>query len=107
MSKKIGVNYQYVNDSCYQNVIVYFIFCTSLNISICRFSCHLTSKYKPHRRRIYTEEKAQVVSAVWGTEFIQFLATRAILQFGEKDEFFLFFNSSLSSYHPGAKQLAR
>ena len=27
-----------------------------------------------HRRRINTEEKAQVVAAVWETEFIQFLA---------------------------------
>ena len=30
------------------------------------------------RRRIKTEEKAKVVAAVWGTEFIQFLATLAI-----------------------------
>ena len=27
-----------------------------------------------HRRRIYTEEKAKVVTAVWGTECIPFLA---------------------------------
>ena len=26
---------------------------------------------------IYTEEKAKLVAAVWGTEFIQFLATLA------------------------------
>ena len=32
-----------------------------------------------HRRRINTEEKAKVVAAVWGTEFIQFLAALAIL----------------------------
>ena len=32
-----------------------------------------------HRRRIKTEEKAKVVTAVWGTEFIQFLAAPAIL----------------------------
>ena len=32
-----------------------------------------------HRRRIYTEEKAKVVAAVWGTECIQFLATLAVL----------------------------
>ena len=33
-----------------------------------------------HRRRINTEEKAQVVAAVWGTELlIQFLAVLAIL----------------------------
>ena len=27
----------------------------------------------PYCRRIKTEEKAKVVAAVWGTEFIQFL----------------------------------
>ena len=32
-----------------------------------------------HRRRIYTEEKAKVVAAVWGTEFIDFLAALALL----------------------------
>ena len=32
-----------------------------------------------HRRRMYTEEKAKVVAAVWGIEFIQFLAALAIL----------------------------
>ena len=31
------------------------------------------------RRRIKTEEKAKVVAAVWGKEFIQFLAALAIL----------------------------
>ena len=30
-----------------------------------------------HRRRIKTEEKAKIVAAVWGTEFIQFF-TRTI-----------------------------
>ena len=29
------------------------------------------------KRRINTEEKANVVAAVWGTEFIQFLAAQA------------------------------
>ena len=39
-----------------------------------------------HRRRIYTEDKAKVVAAVWGTEFIQFLAALAVLhQDGMKD----------------------
>ena len=33
-----------------------------------------------HRRRIKIEEKAKVVVAVWGTEFIQFFAMLAILQ---------------------------
>ena len=32
------------------------------------------------RRRIYTEEKAKVVAAVWGLEFIQFLAALAVMQ---------------------------
>ena len=32
-----------------------------------------------HRRRIYTEEKAKVVAADWGTELRQFLAALAIL----------------------------
>ena len=30
-------------------------------------------------RRIYTEEKAKVVAAVWGIECIQFLAALAVL----------------------------
>ena len=32
-----------------------------------------------HRRRINTEEKAKVVTVVWGTESIQFLAVLVIL----------------------------
>ena len=39
---------------------------------------------KGHRRRIKTEEKANVVAAVWGTEFIKFFATPAVLL---KDDF--------------------
>ena len=31
------------------------------------------------RRRVNTEEKAKVVAAVWGTEFIQFLSALAVL----------------------------
>ena len=31
-----------------------------------------------NRRRIKTEEKAKVVSSVWGAEFIQFLAALAV-----------------------------
>ena len=34
--------------------------------------------YFEHRRRIQTEETAKAVSAVWGTEVIQFLAELAI-----------------------------
>ena len=32
-----------------------------------------------HIRRINTEEKAKVIAAVWGAEFIRFLAELAIL----------------------------
>ena len=39
---------------------------------------------REHRRRIYTEEKAKVVAAVWGTEFIQFLAALAVLHQDDK-----------------------
>ena len=53
-----------------------------------------------HRGRINTEEKAKIVAAVWGTEFIQFLAALAILDFRTilKNRM----NSSFSSNHPGA-----
>ena len=63
--------------------------------------------YSRHRRRIKTEEKAQVVAAVWGKELIKFLASYfAAGCFDERDEFILFFllsrcNSSYSSYRPG------
>ena len=36
-------------------------------------------KSRNHRRRIYTEEKAKVVAAAWGTAFLQFLAAQANL----------------------------
>ena len=35
-------------------------------------------QYCSHGTRIYTEEEAKVVTAVWGTEFIQFLAALQI-----------------------------
>ena len=38
----------------------------------------MKSKVGSHSRRIYTEDKAKVVAAVWGTYFIQFLAALAI-----------------------------
>ena len=69
-----------------------------------------------HRRRINTEEKAKVVAAVWGTEFIQFLAALAILHYRTilenrmNSSFCLIHlgacNSSYSSSRPSAKQLA-
>ena len=48
-----------------------------------------------HRRRIYTEEKAKVVAAVGGTEFIAL----AILH---KNDLKNKMNSSFSLYHLGA-----
>ena len=42
------------------------------------YTVGLNSLHFPHRRRINTEEKAKVVAAVWGTEFIKFLAALAI-----------------------------
>ena len=58
-----------------------------------------------YKWRIDTEEKAKVVAAAWGTEFIQFLGALAILHndyYEEYDEFIRFFkpswcNSSYSS----------
>ena len=48
-----------------------------------------------HTRRINIEEKSKVVAAVWGTEFIQFLAALAVFHWDEEyDEFILFFKSS-------------
>ena len=32
-----------------------------------------------HRRRIYTEEKANAIADAWGTELLQFIAAQAIL----------------------------
>ena len=49
-----------------------------------------------HRRRIYTEEKAKVVAAVLGIEFIQLIAALAILHQDDLK------NSSFSSYNPGS-----
>ena len=37
-----------------------------------------TSLHCTHRKRIYTEEKAKVVAAVRGTEFIKLFVTLAI-----------------------------
>ena len=52
-----------------------------------------------HRRRIFAEEKAKVVAAVWGTAFIEFIAALAILHQGKlKNRMTL----SFSSYHPDA-----
>ena len=60
----------------------------------------LTVDISDHRRRINTGEKAKVVAAVWGTEFIQFLAALAILH---QDDLKKRMNSSYSSNRPSAK----
>ena len=49
--------------------------------------------------RIYTEEKAKFIAAVWGEECFQFLAALAILH---QDDLKNMMNSSYSSYHPDA-----
>ena len=40
--------------------------------------CWLLTEGLLHRRRIKIEEKAKVVAAIWGTEFIPFLAALTI-----------------------------
>ena len=70
---------------------------------------------KKHRRRINTEEKAKVVAAVWGTEFIQFLAAQAVLPRAilknRKNSPFSFKSSWCNSFYSSnrhrGKQLAR
>ena len=57
------------------------------------------SIYSNLTRRINTEEKAKVVAAVWGTEFIQCLAALAILP---RTILKNRIHSSFSSYHPSA-----
>ena len=48
---------------------------------------------------MYTEKKAKIVAADWGTEFIPFLAALAILQ---QDDLKKGMNSYYSPYRPGA-----
>ena len=55
----------------------------------------------PHRREIYIEKKAKVITAVRETEFIKFLATMAIFHWyvlkNRMNSFFSWCNSSFSS----------
>ena len=51
------------------------------------------------RRRVKTEEKAKIVAAIWGTEFIQFLAAVAVLH---QDDLKKEMNSFYSLFLPGA-----
>ena len=46
-----------------------------LSILVVHVHCYIVESYK----KIYTEEKAQVVAGVWGTEFFKFLDVLAIL----------------------------
>ena len=59
--------------------------------------CHVVTL---HSRRINTEEKGKVVAAVWGIEFIQFVAELAILHY--RTIFKNVVKLSVSSNHPGA-----
>ena len=43
-----------------------------------RLHLFILSLRGPYTRRIYTEEKANVVAAVWGTELVHFLAALAV-----------------------------
>ena len=57
-----------------------------------------------HRRRIETEAKAKVVTSLWGTKFIQFLAALNVFP---RLIWKIKFNSSFSFKSNEAKQLAR
>ena len=86
---------------------------TVLNESILLFCSEsgdtsLVRKSNP-RRIFYTEEKAKVVTAVWGTECIKFLAALALLHQDDLNVGWIHLsfiwswcNSSFSSYYPGA-----
>ena len=64
------------------------------------FNKDIEKKGSMHRRRINTEEEGKVVAAVWEdrTEWIQFLATPAILH---QDDLKKKVNSSYASNCPG------
>ena len=67
----------------YYSTIHRVFFYIILSCMDCRNLDVLTSG---HRRRINTEEKTTVVAAVWGKEFIQFLAALAILHQDDFEE---------------------
>ena len=77
-----------------------------LNKTKINYDRSIPAVHNTHKRRIKTEAKEKVVASIWGTEFIQFLATLAVVHyrstnwrkgwlapgwFEEKDEFILFF----------------
>ena len=61
--------------------------------------CVVNSMYSYRRRRIYTDEKAKVVTADWDTDLNRFLA--ALVAILHQDDLKNRMNSSFSSYHPG------
>ena len=66
---------------------------------LCLSIMHHAMQGLPNRRRIYIEETTKVVAAVWGKEFYQFIAARAILRHVNLKNRM---NSSFSSHPPGA-----
>ena len=61
----------------------YLAGCWNLNSSkVTTMQCALVQcmdTYVFHRRRMELEDKAKVVTSVWGSEFVQFLAAPAVL----------------------------
>ena len=63
----------------YYNSASIIVLLTLLYTSVQLYCNSPTGKGGWHRRRIYTKEKAKVIAAIRGTEFIQFLTALAIL----------------------------
>ena len=72
----LNVFYEVQNDC---TLLVYMQYIPKLHISQSLRGYYYRRVTHRHRRRINTEEKAKVVAAVCGTEFIKFLAALAIL----------------------------
>ena len=58
---------------------IFWFLCWKYFAPAVMFVSQLLHKLVFHRRSRKTEEKAKVVAAVWGTEFIQFLDAPAVL----------------------------
>ena len=133
----------------YPTIVSLTIYCNKVRLTVNVFAqsaapqilcqCPFKAQYKIkktgcvhliHIRRIYTEEKAKVVGAVWETELVQFLSALAILHQDDLKNWMIFSQnrmissqdriissqnriissqnrmmSSYSSNRPGAKQL--
>ena len=74
--------------------------CTDVENSNWVDSGKVPQRVRRRRRRIYTEEKAKVVAAVWRTELIQFLHPLAVLHQDDRKNRM---KSSYSSNRPGAR----